>query len=90
MGVLGPVVVGMGVLVLDVLVFVCGVRVCVGGTAMLMFVRMRLFMGVLFSHSDHLLRSKHIVLLAHSGWPTRNQVTLSALAAQYLHAMLLG
>jgi hypothetical protein len=38
MGVLGPVVVGMSVLVLDVLVFVCGVRVCVGGIAMLMFV----------------------------------------------------
>jgi hypothetical protein len=63
MGVLGPVVVGVSVFVLDVLVFVRGVRVCVGGIAMLMFVRMRPFMGVLFSHSDHLLRSKPIVLL---------------------------
>ena len=55
MGVLGPVVVRVAVLVLDVLVFMRGVRVCVSDPAMLVFVRMRFFMGVLFSHSDHLL-----------------------------------
>jgi hypothetical protein len=55
MGVLGSVVVGVGVLVLDMLVFVCVVRVCVSDPAMLVFVRMRPFMGVLFSHSDRLL-----------------------------------
>jgi hypothetical protein len=53
MGVLGAVVVSVGVLVLDVLVFVCGVRVCVSDPAMLVFVRMGLFMGVLLSHFDH-------------------------------------
>jgi hypothetical protein len=66
------------------------VRVCVGGTAMLMFVRMWPFMGVLFSHSDHLFRPKHIVLLAYSGCPTRNRVTLSAPAVRYLRSTLLG
>lgn len=50
MGVLGPVVVGVGVLVLDVLVFMRGVRVGVSNPAMLVFVRMRSFVGVLFSH----------------------------------------
>jgi hypothetical protein len=49
-GVLGPVVVGVGVLVLDVLVFVRGVRVRVRDTAVLVLVRMRPFMGVLFGH----------------------------------------
>jgi hypothetical protein len=50
MGVLGSVVVGVGVLVLDVLVFVFGVRVRVSDIAVLVLVRMRSFMGVLFSH----------------------------------------
>jgi hypothetical protein len=59
MGVLGPVVVCVAVLVLDVLVFMRGVRVCVSDPAMLVFVRMRSFMGVLFSHSDHLLGEMH-------------------------------
>jgi hypothetical protein len=49
-GVLGSVVVGVGVLVLDVLVLVFGVRVRVSDTAVLVLVRMRPFMGVLFSH----------------------------------------
>jgi hypothetical protein len=49
-GVLGSVVVGVGVLVLDVLVLVLGVRVRVSDTAMLVLVRMRPFMGVLFGH----------------------------------------
>jgi hypothetical protein len=48
--VLGSVVVSVGVLVLDVLVFVRGVRVRVSDPAVLMLVRMRPFMGVLFSH----------------------------------------
>jgi hypothetical protein len=48
--VLGSVVVGVGVLVLDVLVFVRGVRVCVSDSAVLVLVRMRPFMVVLFSH----------------------------------------
>jgi hypothetical protein len=49
-GVLGSVVVGVGVLVLDVLVLVLGMRVRVSDTAMLVLVRMRPFMGVLFGH----------------------------------------
>jgi hypothetical protein len=70
MGVLGPVVVGVGVLVLDVLVFVCGMRVCVTDPAMLVLVRMRSFMGVLFSHSDLLLCVKYIALFGYNGYPT--------------------
>jgi hypothetical protein len=48
--VLGSVVVGVGVLVLDVLVFVRGVRMRVSDPAVLMLVRVRPFMLVLFSH----------------------------------------
>lgn len=59
--VLGSVVVGVGVLVLDVLVFVRGVRVRVSDPAVLVFVRMWPFMGVLLSHPDCLLYVKHIV-----------------------------
>jgi predicted nucleotidyltransferase len=50
MGVLGSVLVGVGVLVLDVLVVVRGVRVRVSNPAVLVLVRMRPFMGVLFGH----------------------------------------
>jgi hypothetical protein len=50
MGVLGPVMVGMGVLVLDVLVLVIGVRMRVLDTAVLVLVRMRVLVGVLFGH----------------------------------------
>jgi hypothetical protein len=49
-GVLGSVLVGVGVLVLDVLVVVRGVRVRVSNPAVLVLVRMRPFMGVLFGH----------------------------------------
>jgi hypothetical protein len=48
--VLGSVVMSVGVLVLDVLVLVRGVRVCVSDPTVLVLVRMRPFMGVLFSH----------------------------------------
>jgi hypothetical protein len=48
--VLGSVVVGVGVLVLDVLVFVRVVRVRVSDPAVLVLVRMRSLMVVLFSH----------------------------------------
>jgi hypothetical protein len=48
--VLGSVVVGVGVLVLDVLVFVRGVRMRVSDPAVLVLVRVRPFMAVLFSH----------------------------------------
>jgi hypothetical protein len=48
--VLGSVVVGVGVLVLDVLVFVRGVRMRVSDPAVLVLVRVRPFMVVLFSH----------------------------------------
>jgi hypothetical protein len=54
-GVLGPVVVSVAVLVLDVVVFMRGVCVRVSHLAMMVLMRMRPFMGVLFSHSDHLL-----------------------------------
>jgi hypothetical protein len=50
MGVLGPVMVGMGVLVLDVLVLVIGVWVRVLDAAVLVLVRMRVLVGVLFGH----------------------------------------
>jgi hypothetical protein len=50
MGVLGPVMVGMGVLVLDVLVLVIGVRMRVFDAAVLVLVRMRVLVGVLFGH----------------------------------------
>jgi hypothetical protein len=50
MGVLGAVMVGMGVLVLDVLVLVIGVRMRVLDAAVLVLVRMRVLVGVLFGH----------------------------------------
>jgi hypothetical protein len=50
MGVLGPVMVGMGVLVLDVLVLVIGVWMRVLDAAVLVLVRMRVLVGVLFGH----------------------------------------
>jgi hypothetical protein len=50
MGVLGPVMVSMGVLVLDVLVLVIGVRMRVLDAAVLVLVRMRVLVGVLFGH----------------------------------------
>jgi hypothetical protein len=53
--VLGSVVMAVGVLVLDVLVLVRGVRVRVSDSAVLVLVRMRPFVGVLFGHCDHLL-----------------------------------
>jgi hypothetical protein len=56
MGVLGPVVVGVGVLVLDVLVLVRGVRVGVRDFAVLVLVRMRPFVRVVVvRHVPHLL-----------------------------------
>jgi hypothetical protein len=48
--VLGSVVVGVGVLVLDVLVFVRGVRVRVSDRAVFVLVRVWPFMVVLISH----------------------------------------
>jgi hypothetical protein len=50
MRVLGPVLVGVGVLVRDVLVLVRGVRVRVSSTAVVVFVRVRRVMRVLFAH----------------------------------------
>jgi hypothetical protein len=50
MRVLSPVMVGMGVFVLDVLVLVIGVRMRVLDTAVLVVVRMRILVGVLFGH----------------------------------------
>jgi hypothetical protein len=50
MGVLAPVMVGMGVLVLDVLVLVIGVRMRVLDAAVLVLVGMRVLVGVLFGH----------------------------------------
>jgi hypothetical protein len=48
--------VGVGVLVLDMLVFVRGVRVGVSDPAVLMLVRVRHIVGVLFGHSESPLR----------------------------------
>lgn len=57
MSVLGPVVVGVGVLVCDVLVLVlmCGVRMCVSQVAVLVFVCMRRVVGMLLGHGCRLL-----------------------------------
>ncbi len=52
MGVLGPVVMGVGVLVLDVLVLVGGVRVGMRTFAVLVLVCMRRLVAVLFGHGD--------------------------------------
>jgi hypothetical protein len=49
-GVLGPVMVGVGVLMLHMLMFVSRVRVGVRGRAVLVLVRVRPLMGVLFGH----------------------------------------
>ena len=47
MGVLGPVLVGVGVLVCDMVVLMCGVRMRVGHFAVVVFVGVRRVMGVL-------------------------------------------
>jgi hypothetical protein len=52
MSVLGPVLVGVGVLVRHVVVVMRGVRVCVRLAAMTVFVCVRCVMGVLFAHGD--------------------------------------
>ena len=55
-GVLGPVVVGVGVLMLDMVVLVAGVRVRVGHLPVLVIVRVRIIMAVPVGH-HHLLTS---------------------------------
>jgi hypothetical protein len=50
MSVLGPVLVGVGVLVRHVVVVMRCVRVCVSLAAMVVLVRVRCVMGVLFAH----------------------------------------
>jgi hypothetical protein len=57
MGVLGSVIVCMGVHMLDVLMVVLGVRVRVRDLAVVVLVRMRVLVSVLFSH----LRSSPLV-----------------------------
>ena len=55
MRVFGPVVVRVGMFVCHVVVLMRGVRMCMGHIAMVVFVRMRCFMGVLFGHGYRLL-----------------------------------
>jgi hypothetical protein len=52
MSVLGPILVGVGVLVRHVVVVVRGVRVGVSLAAMVVFVGVRGVVGVLFAHGD--------------------------------------
>jgi hypothetical protein len=52
MSVLGPVLVGVGVLVRHVVVVMRGVRVRVSFAAMVVLVCVRCVMGVLFAHCD--------------------------------------
>jgi hypothetical protein len=52
MSVLGPVLVGVGVLVRHVVVVMRGVRVRVSFAAMVVLVCVRCVMGVLFAHGD--------------------------------------
>jgi hypothetical protein len=54
MSVLGPVVVGVGMLVRDVVVLMRRVRVCVRLFAVVVFVRVRRVVGVLLGHGCHL------------------------------------
>lgn len=51
----GPVFVGVGVLVRDVVVLMCGVRMCVSHVAVVVFVRMRRVVTVLLGHGCQLL-----------------------------------
>ncbi|ORW06926.1 hypothetical protein AWC15_20965 [Mycobacterium lacus] len=51
--VLGPVVVAVRVLVLDVVVLVRGMRMCVRHVTMVVLVRVRFVMGVLIGHRRH-------------------------------------
>lgn len=60
-GVLGPVFVGMRVLVCHMVVLMRGVRVCMGRFTMLVFVRMRAVMGVLVGHGCH-PRAEYVVV----------------------------
>jgi hypothetical protein len=55
MSVLGPVVVGVGMLVDHMLVLMRGVRMCVSRFAMLVLVRVRRVVGVLLRHDCRLL-----------------------------------
>ena len=50
MGVLGSVLVGVGVLVGDMVMLMCGVRMCMSRIAMLVFVGVRRVMGVKLGH----------------------------------------
>jgi hypothetical protein len=52
MSVLRPVLMRVGVLVRHMIVVMRGVRVCVSLAAMVVFVRVRCVMGVLFAHGD--------------------------------------
>ena len=70
--VLGPVVVGVGVLMLEVLVFVLGVCVRVGDAVVFVLVRMRCFVRVfLVRHNFHFLRCAVGWETACSGVPVR-------------------
>jgi hypothetical protein len=64
MSVLGPVVVGVAVLMCDVFVLMRGVCVVVRHFAMLVFVRVRRVMGVLLGHSCTLLVRNILCLMA--------------------------
>jgi hypothetical protein len=55
MSVLGPVFVGVGMLVCDMVVVMRGVRMCVSHVAMVVSVRMRRIVTVLLGHSCQLL-----------------------------------
>lgn len=55
MRVLGPVVMGVRMLVPDVVVFVCGVHVDMGLAAVAVFVHVGFIVVVLFSHCDPLI-----------------------------------
>jgi hypothetical protein len=67
MGVLGPVIVGVRVLVLDVLVLMGGMGMGVRHGAVLMFVCVRRVVGVLLGHGHHLLVSE----ICCADWPQR-------------------
>jgi hypothetical protein len=74
-GMLGPVAVCMGVLVLDVVVFVCGVHVGVSHSAMLVLVLVgvRDYMDMPLGHV-HPLNVKHPVLLGFNDISSANEL----------------
>jgi hypothetical protein len=75
MGVLGPVLVGVGVLVRDMLVLMRGVRMRVSHIGVLVFVRVRGVMGVRLGHGQLLVRNMLWLAVIHGFGDTDDSAT---------------